>query len=175
MKQKLFTLAMIIAILSLPFSINAKGKYDGVSAALLKDGNGVTIGRVIGMETVSWPYVLTNQGYRTLFRVGTGMIYAESTVYYGTADCTDQAYVAIRSPGTVFMPTLNDLTAYAAGALFYSPNDAQSVIINTSSVLDADLNCSPYTSNREVYPAYPNDPNITGIQNTAYPTRMLIE
>jgi len=27
----------------------------------------------------------------------------------------------------------------------------------------------------EVYPAYPNDPNITGIQNTAYPTRMLIE
>ena len=173
MKQKIFMLAMIIAALSLPLEINAKGKP--ASVVLLKDANGVEIGRVIGMGTVSWPYVLTDQGYRTLFRVGTGMIFNEAPVFYESIDCTGDAYVGKRSPGTVFMPTPQDSLAYTMGALLYSPNDAQGVIINTNSTLDFGLNCIPSVSERELFPAYPNDPNITGIQNTAYPTRMVVE
>lgn len=175
MKHKLLTIAMIIAGLTLPLEINAKGKPEVADSVLLKDANGVEIGRVIGMETVGWPYVLTDQGYRTLFRVGMGMIYIQAPVYYESTDCTGDAYVGKRYPGAVFMPTLNDSIAYSMGAILYSPNDAQGVIINTNSTLDIDLNCMPYVSNREGFPAYPNDPDITGIQNTAYPERMVIE
>lgn len=173
MKQKIFTTVMIMAVLLFPLEIHAKGKPDSV--VLLKDANAVKIGVVIGMETASWPYVLTDQGYRTLFRVGTGMVYNEAPVYYVSTDCTGDAYVGKRSPGTVFSPTLQDGLAYSVGAILYSPNDAQGVIINTNSMLDYDLNCISYLSERELFPAYPNDPVITGIQNTAYPTRMLIE
>ena len=165
--------AMIIAALSLPLEINAKGRP--ASVVLLKDANGVEIGRIIGMGTVSWPYVLTEQGYRTLFRVGTGMIYNDAPVFYESTDCTGDAYVGKRLPGTVFMPTLQDSLSYAMDALLYSPNNAQGVIITTNSTLDYDLNCIPNVSERELFPAYKNDPNITGIQNTAYPTRMVIE
>ena len=175
MKQKIFTVAMVIIALALPLEIGAKGKP--ASVVLLKDANGVEIGRVIGMGTASWPYILTDQGYRTLFRIGTGMIYNEAPVpvFYESTDCTGDAYVGARYPGTVFTPGQNDLMAYTMGALLYSPNDAQSVIINTNSTLDSGLTCISWVSNREGYPAYPNDPNITGIQNTAYPIRMLIE
>ena len=173
MRQKIFMVAMITAALSLPLEINAKGKP--ASVVLLKDANGVEIGRVIGMGTVSWPYVLTDQGYRTLFRVGTGMIYNDAPVFYESTDCTGDAYVGKRSPGTVFMPTLQDSLAYTMGALLYSPNDAQSIIVNTNSTLDYDLNCMPYVSERELFPAYQNDPIITGIQNNVYPNRMVVE
>jgi hypothetical protein len=177
MKQKIFTTAIVIAALLLPVESIAKGKPDKDSdnVVLLKDANGLEIGRVIGMGSVSWPYVLTDQGYRTLFRVGTGMIYNEATVFYQSTNCTGDAYVGKRSPGTVFMPTLQDSLAYTIGALLYSPNDAQGVIITTNSTLDYDLNCVPYVSESERFPAYQNDPSITGIQNTVYPTRMVIE
>lgn len=175
MRRIIFIAAMITAVLSLPLDISAKGKPTTNSVVLLEDANGVEIGRVIGMETASWPYVLTEQGYRTLFKVGTGMIYTDAIVFYESNDCTGSAYVGKRFPGTVFMPTLQDSIAYAKGALLYSPNDAESVILNTGSMIDPDLNCIPYVSNREVFPAYPNDPNVTGIKNTAYPNRMVIK
>jgi len=127
------------------------------------------------METVSWPYVITAQGYRTLFRAGTGMIFNDAPVYFESMDCTGDAYVGVRSVGTVFLPTSQDTLAYAAGAIAYVPHDAQSKTINTNSTLDSELNCVPFVTTREAYPAYPNDPDITGIQNTVYPTLMVIE
>jgi len=173
MIKHIVTIATIVATLLVPAAVSAKGKP--ANAILLKDANGAEIGRVIGMGSVSWPYVLTNQGYRTLFRLGTGMVYAEAPLYYESIDCTGQAYTGGRSPGTVFMPTLDDSAAYAAGAVYYSPNDAQAVTVDLNSRLIDPLSCVPEVSTREVYPAYPNDPAITGIENTAYPTRMLIE
>lgn len=170
---RLLTIITIVAALLVPAAVGAKGKP--ASAILLKDANGVEIGRVIGMGTVSWPYVLTRQGYRALFRLGTGMLYASAPLYYESVDCTEQAYTGGRSPGTVFLPTLDDTTAYAAGAIYYSPNDAQAVTVNVNSRLTDLLTCEPEVSTLEVYPAYPNDPAITGIENSAYPTRMLIE
>jgi len=173
MIKQIVTIATILATLFVPAALSAEGKP--ARAILLKDANGVDIGRVIGMGTVSWPYVLTRQGYRALFRLGTGMVYAEAPLYYKSVDCTGQAYTGARSPGTVFMPTLDDTAAYASGAIYYSPNDAQVDTINVNSRLIDPLTCVPEVSRREVYPAYPNDPAITGIENTAYPTRMLIE
>ncbi|MBT8440443.1 MAG: hypothetical protein KJO91_11995 [Gammaproteobacteria bacterium] len=35
--------------------------------------------------------------------------------------------------------------------------------------------CDPLVETVEGYPAYPNDPAITGIENTVYPTPMVIE
>jgi len=173
MKTSILKMAMIIAVLAAPCGIQAKGKPD--RPVLLKDGNGVTIGRVIGMETVGWPYVITAQGYRTLFRTGTGMIFTDAAVYFESMDCTGDAYVGVRYVGTVFLPTSQDSLAYSVGAIAYSPHDAQSKNINTNSTLDSELNCVPFVTTREAYPAYPNDPDITGIQNTVYPTLMVIE
>jgi hypothetical protein len=166
-------LATLLAMLFVPMTASAKGKPD--RAILLKDANGVEIGRVIGMETVSWPYVMTKQGYRTLFRLGTGMIYAGAPLYFKSIDCTGQVYVGARSPGTVFMPNLDDDANYTAGAIYYSPNDEQASEVDLNSRL-ADGVCLDYIVTRDdLYPAEPNKPEITGIENTAYPTRMLIE
>lgn len=158
---------------------NITANMNAISAAapqvLLKDANGVYIGRVIGMASVSSPYVLTDQGYRTQFRIEKGMIYSKRSVFYESTDCTGDGYVDIGSPGTVFSPTSQDDLAYTAGAILYSPKDAQGVIIDTNSALSDNLDCVTSISNTEGYPAYQNDPNITGIQSTAYPTRMLIE
>jgi hypothetical protein len=173
MMKTILTMATIVAMLSASSAICAKG--EPARAILLKDANGVEIGRVIGMGTVSWPYVLTRQGYRALFRLGTGMLYASAPLYFESVDCEGQAYVGARSPGTVFMPTLDDDAAYASGAIYYSPNDAQAVTLDINSRLVEPLECLPEMSTREVYPAYLNDPAVTGIENTAYPARMLIE
>lgn len=182
MKQKIFMVAMIIAALSLPLEINAKGKP--ASVVLLKDANGVEIGRVIGMEHVSSPYVLTNQGYRTSIAAPLGMvntrILTNQSIVYKSMDCTGVAYVDhFRYLGTVFMPLVTVEAAYNAGAIFYTPHDAQLVSVNVNSVLDTsdftNINCSPVVDTRDVYPAYQNDPAITGIQNTAYPVPMVIK
>jgi hypothetical protein len=170
--KQITTISILLTTLIAPMGASAKGKPD--RAILLKDANGVEIGRVIGMGTVSWPYVLTEEGYRSLFRLGTGMIYANAPVYFESIDCTGQAYTGARSPGSVFMPSLDDSANYAAGAIYYSRNDAQAVTVNLNSVL-ADGGCLDNIQTREVYPAHQNVPEITGISNTVYPTRMLIE
>jgi hypothetical protein len=89
----------------------------------------------------------------TVSRFATGMVYPEAPLYYESVDCTGQAYTGARSPGTVFMPTLDDSAAYASGAMYYSPNDAQAVTVNVNSRLVEPLTCVPEVSTREVYPA----------------------
>ena len=176
MKHKLLTVAMIIAGLTLPLEINAKGKPES-STVLLKDANGEKIGRVIGMEHVSKPYVLTDQGYRTTIPIPLGRVGNITSVYYESIDCVGEVYIGhTRYVGTVFVPTYNVELAYAAGAILYSPTDAQVVTVTINATLDENLNCVPVAFPvADVYPAYTNDPNITGIKNTFYPVRMLIE
>lgn len=175
MKHKILIAAMAIAALLLPMEINAKGKP--ASVTLLKDANGVTIGRVIGMEHVSKPYVLTDQGYRTMIPIPVGRVVEQTAVYYGSEDCSDPAFIGhTRHVGTVFIPTSNSELAYASGAILYSPGDAQLVTIDINRTLDENFECVPFLfPNAEVYPAYENDPAVTGIENTVYPTRMIIE
>jgi len=182
MKHKLLTIVMIIAGLTLPLQINAKGKPAIIDVALLKDANGETVGRVIGMEHVSRPYVLTDQGYRTEIPLPWGMVVTSPDVpiYYESIDCTGTAYVEhFRYIGAVFIPRVHSEIAYNAGIILYTPHDAQLVTINVNSTLDTgdfyNINCSPFVVTRDAYPTYLNDPAVTGIQNTAYPTPMVIE
>ena len=175
MKQSIFIVTIIISLLSLPLTSIAKGRPIG--AALLKDANGVYVGRVIGMEHVSKPYVLTDQGYRTIIPIPIGRVVNEvGPVYFESSDCSGTGYIEHnRHIGTVFSPTSNSELAYAIGAIFYTPNDAQITTVSVNSYYDSELNCLPGVGTGDAYPAFPNDPNITGIQNTAYPTRMMIE
>lgn len=108
-------------------------------------------------------------------RIHTGI-----SIVYESIDCTGVAYVDhIRYLGTIFMPLVTVEAAYNAGTIFYTPHDAQLVSVNFNSVLDTsdfnNINCSPVVGTGDVYPAYQNDPAITGIQNTAYPAPMLLE
>jgi len=181
MKRKFITTAMLFAALCLSIETSAKGPPG--KTVLLKDANGVTIGRVIGMETVGWPYVLTQEGYRTFFRSGNGKVslVPDDGVYYKTADCTGNAYVSRGMYlGTVFSPTPQLDQVYGEGAPYpplYIPHEEPKVTDDVFSVLTIDgcelLDPPEYGANG--YPAYPNDPAVTGIQNTAYPTRLLIE
>ena len=175
MKKRILAALMTSAALLLSMGIHAKGPPP--RAVLLKDAEGIAIGRVIGMETSGWPYVLTDQGYRTLFRLATGRVYLYSPVFYQSTDCTGVAYVRSgRYLGTVFSPTSDDELAYAGDALLYSPSDAQLVSININSTLDESLGCQAFVlTDSEGYPSYQNDPGVTGINNTAYPARLLIE
>lgn len=148
-----------------------------INAAVLKDANGVYIGRVIGMEHVSLPYVLTDKAYRTQIKVTDGKLRLSHTIVFESINCTGAAYIigAGGFVGAVFLPTTNFELAYGEGKLFYSPKDAQGVSVAHNSSLDANLNCLVDVLTEDGWPAFPNDPNITGIQNTAYPTRMVIE
>ena len=175
MKLKLCMALMIILGFSLPLGINAKGKPAGT--VLLKDANGVEIGRVIGMESVSWPYVLTDQGYRTLFILAFGRVHINTAVYFESTNCTGTAYVpSAKYLGAVFSATPQYDIAYALGGLMYSPSDAQSATVDINTTLDSNLECVPYVyPGYTGYPAYLNNPDITGINNTIYPARLLIE
>jgi hypothetical protein len=184
MKQKIITVVMVITVLLLPMRSGAIGPAVNV---VLKDANGVKVGSVIGMEDASWPYVLTDEGYRTYFKMGNGMVQVvvgDGDFLYYDQSCADgggNAYLAgshrKRLIGTVFSPLNNIQSVYTAGGLLYSPTNAQLVQqLHFLSKHDADGNCTDINElSAEGFPAYPNDPNITGIENTAYPNRMLIE
>ena len=175
MKPGNFLTAVVITVLAFPLVGNAKGPPS--ETVLLKDANGVEIGRVIGMETVGWPYVLTNKGYRTLFRMAPGMVYLSTTVYFESTNCEGTAYFGPgKYIGAVFSPTPYETLAYEENALLYSPINAERVPININTMLDENLQCQPYVvPGAEGQPAYPNNPDITGIKNTAYPARLRIE
>ena len=179
MKQKIITVVMIIAALLLPMGSSAKGPAVNV---VLKDANGVTVGSVIGMETIGWPYVLTDQGYRTFFRIGKGMVtlFPDEGVGFAEAGCKGMAYVGRGMfLGAVFLPTPDFNGFYGSGALLYTPSDALREMVNIKSKRHSDgAVCEEFGIDgvdAELYPAYLNDPSITGIENTVYPERMLIE
>ena len=178
MKHKLLTIAMIIVGMTLPLQINAKGKP--VSVPLLKDANGETVGRVIGMEFIHRPYVLTDQGYRTDIQIHKGQVstYSNWTIYFESTNCTGTGYIEVpKFVGTVFIPNWPTETAYDLGMILYTPNDAQSITVNINSAYDRfdPLSCVSYVATGEGYPAYPNDPAITGIKSTVYSIPMVIE
>ena len=148
-----------------------------INAAVLKDANGVYIGRVIGMPHVPLPYVLTDKAYRTQIKVTDGKLRLSHTIVFESTDCSGAAYIIGGGGfvGAVFLPTTNFELAYAEGALFYSPKDAQGVSVAHNSSLDADLNCQVDVLTEDGWPAFPNDLSITGVMNTAYPALMKIE
>lgn len=161
-------------------SANITANTNSISAAVppvqLKDANGAYIGRVIGMEKIYLPSVLTDQGYRTRISLGLGSVIHEVSVFYESVDCTGAAYVdGARYIGSLFTPGTYDLS-YSAGLLLYTPNDAQSSKINVQATRDSSLNCiASGVETIEGYPAELNDPVMTGIENTAYPVRMVME
>jgi hypothetical protein len=179
MKNILLTMALIAIAFGLPLEVSAKGKP--VSAAQLKDAYGETVGLVIGMYHVSGPYVLTDQGYRTNIRAPVGWIGEFApTIYYDAEECNGNAYVSwIGQVGTVFRLDMPVDMTYEERIL-YIPHNTQSVTVDIKSRLfwDWGINqemCVPYLETGEGYPAYPNDPIVTGIENTVYPAPMVIE
>ena len=175
---------MLIAIpCILPLEVSAKGKV--VGAAQLKDASGEPVGRVIGTYHQSCPYILTDQGYRTNTPLPRGWIgLKEGGIAYETTDCTGTPYVSwVAYVGTVFTPNLPMDDAYELGMILYIPHSTQSVAIHVSSIYNTwadplnptcDL-VEPPVYEAEMYPAYLNDPAITGIQNTVYSIPMVIE
>ena len=77
-------------------------------AVLIKDGNGIYIGRVIGMERVSVPYVLTDQGFRTILSSGGELSWNFQPsdlrpMAFETTNCTEVGYhIQPLYIGTVF-------------------------------------------------------------------------
>ena len=179
MKNILLSLALIAIAFCLPLEVSAKGKP--VSTAQLKDANGETVGRVIGMYHVSAPYVLTDQGYRTNIRAPVGWVgELVPRIYYDFEGCEGNAYVpGPRYVGTVFRLDMPFDVTYEQKIL-YIPHNTQSVTAEVKSALswDWDSNqeiCLPEVVTGEAYPVYANDPTITGIENTIYPAPMVIE
>ena len=179
MKNILLTMVLIAIAFCLPLEVSAKGKPGG--AVQLKDAYGETVGRVIGMYHVSGPYVLTDQGYRTNIRAPVGWI-GEYTpqIYYDLEECEGNAYVTwIGQVGTVFRLDMPVDMTYEERIL-YIPHNTQRVTVDVKSVLFWDWGsnqeiCLPSVHTGEGYPVYSNDPTITGIKNTIYPTPMVIE
>ena len=149
------------------------------NAVVLKDANGIYVGRVIGMTNINRSFVLTDHGYRTDMDITFGRVEESQVLQYESNDCTGAAYLdpGIRTAGNVFIHRAPSESAYNAGLILYTPLDAVSVTVTINSQLMSDLTCNtlafPYTN--DLYPALPNEPNITGIQNTAYSSPLRIE
>ena len=155
-----------------------------VPQVVLKDENSNYVGRVIGMATVSAPYVLTDLSYRAVFLLGQGMIGGLAAppirLHYESSDCTGTAYAGGVAVGAVFIPPVISQIAYDEGYILYTPHGTSTVTFDANSEFGTSIDsitCNSYESPVSMtrYPTYLNDPNITGIQNTAYQARMLIE
>ena len=156
------------------------------SQAVLKDANGIHVGRVIGMSRLNHPYVLTEQGYQSVINVFQGMVVNMDigiSIAYESTNCIGPAYRqghGLATIGTVFIGIDGAEEAYNADLIFYTPLDAQTQTINVNSQLIFDgvnITCDqlPSPVSSDAIQALPNDPNVTGIQNTAYPAYMRIE
>lgn len=182
MKQLITKAVLAFVALLTVLPTNAKGPP--ARPVLLTDANGVEIGRVIGMDSISRPYVLTDNGYRTILNLGSSavpvMVRSVDEVFYENINCPkdEVAYIGGGNIGSVFSPTNDIETAYAEGRLMYSPPDAQ---LNEGVILKSmfgDEGCinfeeDPVTS--DGFPAYRNDPGITGIENAPYEGRLILQ
>ena len=182
MKQTISTIAAIAALL---VSMQTDAKGPPGRAVMLTDANGVEIGRVIGMERLSLPYVLTDEGYRTMLNLGISENPAlvgtvREVIYYQNANCVKDDPKYVDSPGnagTVFSPMYDLEEAYDQGLLMYAPITPESETVTVTSV-SRDGECENFgdaeTIEIEGYRVYLNDPSITGIENTRYPSRLIL-
>ena len=171
---------------------NISSNTDAISSitsqVVLKDANGVQVGRVIGMSAIHRPVILTEQGYRSEINIFKGMVDSGRdigiTIVYESSNCTGPAFRSgqgLATIGSVFIGVSGWLDAsYLVGLVFYTPYDAQVQAININSRLQENggmATCYQEPSPIPSFgtPALPNDPNVTGIQNTAYPIYMRIE
>ena len=100
---------------------------------------------------------------------------------YESSNCSGEGYAgggAVR--GAVYIAPLGKPdVAYSSGLLYYTPYDEPEVTIGANSELvftDGIYECNSIsTESISVYKAYPNDPAVTGIANTAYPSPMIFQ
>ena len=181
MKSRISTSVVITALV---FSMQAIAKGPPDRPVILTDANGVKIGRVIGMGRISLPTVLTDKGYRTELNLGISenpavVFTVRQDIYYENTNCPKDGVAYINSPGnagTVFSPSNDREYAYDAGRLMYSPPDPQIVKgVPIRSVLFDGVCDNVEQFSMDGYPAYLNDPDVTGIENTRYPARLIME
>jgi hypothetical protein len=76
--------------------------------------------------------------------------------------------------GTVFSPTYDLEEAYDQGLLMYAPITPELETATVASV-SRDGECENFEEDTiEGYRVYLNDPSITGIANTRYPSRLIL-
>jgi len=137
------------------------------------DGDSNRIGKLANWHDTST--VLTNKHF--LFKIGTSYTRSDygavliTNMYYEAAGCSGQAYV-------YFMAAINNvpqgevINGYGATAgentLYYIKDSLPRVINKMSHT--GPSGCESTAGSLTVYPATPNDPNITGITQSAFPT-----
>jgi len=163
-------------------AVSNSGAAESSNTVILKDADGLYVGRVIGMFNYSNTYVLTDQGYRAIMDIHSGHVQYRGGLEFESGDCTGPAFVegyflGPNPNGSVFTAYSDVVVAYNAGLIVYSPHDAQANTVTINSKLTTGLTCDtlniPYTTER--FPVFANDPSITGIQNTAYSNHMRME
>lgn len=157
---------------------------------MLIDANAEAKFRILGMfgDSIAAPIVLTNQSFKTVIAPRDGMVlwwnqFPGRGLLYESSNCSGDAYAtggAVR--GAVYIaPSGRREAAYSSGLLYYTPFDEPEVTIGANSELvfnytDGIYECNAIsTESISVYKAYPNDPAVTGIANTAYPSPMILQ
>ena len=160
------------------------------SQAILIDANSEAKFRILGMygDSLHLPIVLTSQGYKTAIAPRDGMLTWYNFIFgrgllYASSNCSGDAYAmggAVRE-AVYIAPLGRREAAYSSGLLYYTPFNEPEVTIDANSELvfnhnDGIYECSAIsTESINAYKAYLNDPNVTGIANTAYPSPMILQ
>lgn len=149
---------------------------DLTDPVVVKDGSGNLVGTVIGAEP-STVFAMTKQGYLVQVELHSGNIFSTGTTfnrYYETSDCSGQAYTNLPNGmplGLVFTETWNE----PLSPLWYVQKDLPLTPVTITTVLSSAGNCtSTGPCQWDAARMYPNDPNVTGVQQSPYEPPLVI-
>ena len=149
---------------------------DLASPVIVKDGGGNLVGSVIGADPSS-VFAITQQGYLVQVQLHSGNIFSTGTSfnrYYETSDCSGQAYTNLPNGmpfGLVFTETFNE----PLSPLWYVQKKDLPLTSATITAVFSGGNCG--TAGPFQWDAarlYPNDPNVTGVQQSPYQPPLVI-
>jgi hypothetical protein len=155
----------------------------GQPVFLKADGRnvGVVLGKSTSYTALTEQYdALSFQEYFFVVSAQTGNLVGSHTIYYSGANCTGQAYISVDqlksmpSPRGLYTKHQGEVFgarfAGDSSAAYYVAEDTESVSITPVSAADSNT-CSGGSFQHQfkqidAYPALPNDPDITGVENS---------
>lgn len=129
----------------------------------VKDASGNSLGALLSVQLPETWQIITSKGFITdVYLSGNVQQITDTSIYYESIDCSGQGYIILRGLlGTIFEAQ--------EGNYYYALQGSSSVAnITLDSWLVSGTCLANHSVPTEVYPAYPNNPAVTGFE-ASYP------
>ncbi len=159
---------------------------NNISAPIQILSNGAPIGKFLGTTAFqsgnNWLnailYALTWKGYYYMVNINGQVVTQNVTaVYFTSADCSGQAYVAVGNSDADFYNTQGFIVSGGLNnrnQFFYKPSGSSPTELITVSSILSNGSCNLNSINTTAHPVYPNNSGITGLPDSLSTTISLI-